>query len=135
MRRDDPHVGDSGRLPIRMYPAVGSRPAEPVPRSRQSTHLACKENTCRVKYFIGVRGDIVTQSDLPSPSTKRWVIRRKAEIVLAVEGGLLSLEDACQRYQLTREEFSSWKNAVEQHGLMGLRSTHLQDFRRPRTWP
>ena len=69
--------------------------------------------TCRVKYFIGVRGDIVTQSDLPSPRTKRWVIRRKAENVLAVEGGLLSLEDACQRYQQTHEEFSSWKNAVE----------------------
>ena len=132
MRRDDAHVGNYRRSPI---PAAGVPPAQPVPGTRQSRYLGCKENTCRVKYFIGVRGDIVTQSDLPSPRTKRWVIRRKAENVLAVEGGLLSLEDACQRYQLTHEEFSSWKNAVEQHGLMGLRSTHLQDYRGTRARP
>jgi ribosomal protein S18 acetylase RimI-like enzyme len=40
------------------------------------------------------------------------VIRRKAEIVLAVHGGLLSLDDACRRYQLTAEEFTAgWERA------------------------
>ena len=34
---------------------------------------------------------------LPPPGTKRWVIRRKAEVVAAVRGGLLSLEEACSR--------------------------------------
>ena len=46
---------------------------------------------------------------LPAPGTKRWVIRRKAEVVAAVRGGLLSLEEACARYTLTVEEFLAWQ--------------------------
>jgi len=49
----------------------------------------------RVKYVIGPDGSPLTIADLPPPSTKRWVIRRKAEVVAAVRGGLLSLEEAC----------------------------------------
>ena len=59
----------------------------------------------------------------------RWVIRRKAEIVLAVHGGLLSLDEACKRYQLTAEEFDGWQTAIEQHGLLGLRATHRQSHK------
>src|SRR5215468_5840731 len=42
------------------------------------------------------------------PTPKRWVIRRKAEVVAAVRDGLLTLEEACSRYMLTVEEFLSW---------------------------
>ena len=45
----------------------------------------------RVKYVIGPDGSPLTIADLPAPGTKRWVIRRKAEVVAAVRGGLLSL--------------------------------------------
>jgi hypothetical protein len=55
----------------------------------------------RVKYVIGPDGSPLTIADLPATSTKRWVIRRKAEVVAAVRGGLLSLEEACERYTLT----------------------------------
>ena len=55
----------------------------------------------RVKYVIGPDGSPLTIADLPAPGTKRWVIRRKAEVVAAVRGGLLSLEEACNRYTLT----------------------------------
>ena len=63
----------------------------------------------RVKYVIGPDGSPLTIADLPAPGTKRWVIRRKAEVVAAVRGGLLSLEEACARYTLTVEEFLSWQ--------------------------
>ena len=33
------------------------------------------------------------------------MIRRKAEVVAAVRGGLLSLEEACSRYALNSDEF------------------------------
>ena len=59
----------------------------------------------RVKYVIGPDGSPLTIADLPAPGTKRWVIRRKAEVVAAVRGGLLSLEEACSRYTLTVDEF------------------------------
>jgi hypothetical protein len=56
---------------------------------------------------IGPDGSPLTIADLPPPNTRRWVIRRKAEVVAAVRGGLLSLEEACNRYTLTVEEFLS----------------------------
>jgi hypothetical protein len=62
-------------------------------------------------------------ADLPPANTRRWVIRRKAEVVTAVLGGLLSLEEALSRYALTEEEFESWRLAFDRHGLPGLRTT------------
>ena len=67
--------------------------------------------------------------DLPPPDTKRWVIRRKAEVVAGVRSGLISLEDACARYKLSVEEFLSWQRLIDRHGLRGLRATRLQDYR------
>ena len=71
----------------------------------------------------------VSLDSLPPPSTRRWVIRRKAEVVAAVRAGVLSLEEACQRYTLSIEEFLSWQRLVDSHGLPGLRVTRLQDYR------
>ena len=42
----------------------------------------------RVRYVIGPDGSPLTVADLPPKDTKRWVIRRKAEVVAAVRGGL-----------------------------------------------
>jgi hypothetical protein len=83
----------------------------------------------RVSYVIGPDGSPLTLADLPPPSTKRWVIRRKAEVVAAVRGGLLSLDDACKRYTLTVEEFLAWQRAIDRHGLAGLRATRVQQYR------
>ncbi len=41
----------------------------------------------RVRYVIGPDGSPLTVADLPPKDTKRWVIRRKAEVVAAVRGG------------------------------------------------
>ncbi len=76
------------------------------------------------------RGRIASAFDaLPPPNTKRWVIRRKAEVVAAVRSGAISLEDACSRYKLSMEEFLSWQRLIDSHGLAGLRVTRLQDYR------
>jgi Protein of unknown function (DUF1153) len=83
----------------------------------------------RSKYVLGPDGSPLTMADLPAPGTKRWVIRRKAEVVAAVRGGLLSLEEACSRYMLTVDEFLSWQSSIDQHGLAGLRSTRVQQYR------
>lgn len=68
-------------------------------------------------------------ADLPPVDTERWVIRRKAEVVAAVRGGLLSLEEACKRYRLSLEEFMSWQRAIDRNGLPGLRTTRVQHYR------
>ncbi len=83
----------------------------------------------RVRYVIGPDGSPLTIADLPPSDTKRWVIRRKAEVVAAVRGGLLSIEEACERYKLTVDEFMSWQRSIDKHGLPGLRATRIQKYR------
>ena len=80
-------------------------------------------------YVIGPTGAPLTLADLPPPDTGRWVIRRKAEVVAAVRGGLLTLEEALTRYRLTSEEFLAWQASIEKHGMAGLRTTRLQQYR------
>ncbi len=80
-------------------------------------------------YVIGPDGLPLTLADLPPTTTKRWVIRRKAEVVAAVRGGLLTLEEACERYHLTVEEFLGWQKAIDQFGMPGLRATRVQQYR------
>jgi hypothetical protein len=81
------------------------------------------------KYVIGPTGEALTLSDLPPSNTRRWVIRRKAEVVAAVRGGLMTFDEACDRYQLTNEEFTGWQHSIESHGLAGLRTTRIQQYR------
>src|SRR5918993_179660 len=73
----------------------------------------------RVRYVIAPDGSPLTINDLPPPDTKRWVIRRKAEVVAAVRGGLLSLDEACARYGLSVEEFLSWQMSIDRGGRLG----------------
>ena len=78
---------------------------------------------------IGPLGEPLTLENLPAPGTKRWVVRRKAEVVAAVNGGLLTIDEVCERYDLTLEEFASWQRAVDRSGMQGLRVTRIQHYR------
>lgn len=91
-------------------------------------HLAGR-NFHRPKKVIGPLGEHLTLEKLPTTSTLRWTALRKAEVVAAVAGGLLSLDEACRRYSICAEEFSSWQRAIERRGMRGLRVTRIQDHR------
>jgi hypothetical protein len=87
----------------------------------------------------GMRGDSAVKpkgrrkpiriEDLPPPGITRWVIRRKAQVVSAVQSGSITLEEVCQRYSVSVEEFQSWQRLLERHGIYGLRSTRSQIYR------
>ena len=77
----------------------------------------------------GYERRLLTEQDLPPPDTKRWVMRRKADVVAGVRCGLISLDEACRRYTLSVEEFLSWQRLIDSHGVRGLRATRLQDYR------
>ena len=84
----------------------------------------------RQKSVIGPTGEPLTVENLPPPNPKRWVIRRKAEVVIAVNHGLICREEACDRYQISVEEFHNWEQQLAAHGFSGLRVTRRRDDRR-----
>jgi hypothetical protein len=92
----------------------------------QHSQPSLRENGTDWIHEVGTAASL---EGLPPTDTKRWVIRRKAEVVAAVRCGLITLEEACRRYTLSVEEFVSWQRLVESHGLPGLRVTRLQDYR------
>ncbi len=76
-------------------------------------------------------GTTMTQADLPPENTVRWVASRKLAVVRGVLYGLLTQADACERYQLSEEEFSEWVRAVSLHGEEALKATALKIYRQP----
>lgn len=83
----------------------------------------------RPAQVIGPLGEPLTLETLPPASTKRWVVRRKAEVVAAVKGGLLTVDEVCGRYGLTQEEFAGWQHAIDRSGMPGLRVTRIQHYK------
>ena len=83
----------------------------------------------RPAKVIGPLGEPLTLDSLPPADTTRWVVRRKAEVVAAVSGGLLTVDEACQRYSLTLEEFAGWQRAIDRAGMPGLRVTRIRQYR------
>jgi hypothetical protein len=74
-------------------------------------------------------GSVLTQADLPPKNTRRWVVSRKVAVVRGVLYGLISQQEALDRYALSEEEFSSWVKAVADHGEEALKATALQRYR------
>lgn len=74
-------------------------------------------------------GQPISLADLPPTDSTRWVWRRKAMLVAVVDGGLLSLEEACERYRLTVEEFMAWKLDYADRGHEALKIRRLQQQR------
>ena len=87
------------------------------------------ERPGRSNSVIGPAGQPLNVDNLPPRDTVRWVIRRKAEVVTAVRNGLIGLDEACERYRLSVEEFLNWEQLVNAHGLRGLRTTRTQRYR------
>lgn len=88
-----------------------------------------------LKKVEGVRqvtladGTVMTRGDLPPADTRRWVASRKAIVVRAVDHGLITREEALERYALSEEEFELWSQAVHAHGEGALKVTALQRYR------
>lgn len=74
-------------------------------------------------------GTILSQADLPSADTRRWVASRKAIVVRAVAAGLITREEALERYALSEEEFTLWEQAITTHGEAALKVTAIRKFR------
>ena len=65
---------------------------------------------------------------MPKPGA-RWTPRRKAEVVAAVNGGIVTLAEVSLRYGISMEEYAHWARGVDRSGLNGLRVTMTQHYR------
>ena len=74
-------------------------------------------------------GSQMTRADLPDQMTRRWVASRKAAVVRAVDGGLITADEACDMYKLSPDELIEWQSAVESYGEAALKATRLQRYR------
>jgi hypothetical protein len=90
-----------------------------------ATEVNCK----RPEWVVGPLGQRLTLALLPPANLRHWLPMRKAEVVAAVKGGLLSIDEVLQRYRMTIEEFAMWERAVERFGLNGLRTTRTAHYR------
>jgi len=45
---------------------------------------------------------------------------------------MITIEEACRRYQMTEQEFFTWQRAFENYGIVGLRVDHVQQYRSAR---
>jgi hypothetical protein len=82
-----------------------------------------KKTKSRLKAVMGPVGDSISMATLPASDTARWTVRRKAEVLMAIAGGLLTINQAKKRYNLSNDELAAWRDAVERSGVMGLRAT------------
>lgn len=76
-------------------------------------------------------GTIISRADLPAKGTRRWVASRKAAVVRGIEAGLISREEAMERWTLSSEELAEWEAAIVAFGEEALKATRLQEYRQP----
>jgi hypothetical protein len=75
--------------------------------------------------------DAITTAEieLPPTDTKRWVARRKAAVLAAINAGVLTRAQACARYHISETELRLWERAVHFAGVPGLRVTRVQIYK------
>ncbi len=85
------------------------------------------------RTVIDPYGEPLTIDTLPPADTVRWVPRRKARVVCAIREGLISRQEACDRYGISEAELFSWEKLLDDHGLRALRVTSTQRYRQATT--
>jgi len=59
----------------------------------------------------------------------RWTPADKELVVIAVRRGQMTVADACERFDLSADEFAAWDRRFRRHGRRGLAVRMLQEAR------
>ncbi|MEL7013300.1 MAG: DUF1153 domain-containing protein [Pseudomonadota bacterium] len=68
-------------------------------------------------------GTVMSRADLPPMETSRWVASRKLAVVRGVMHGLITQDEALERYGLSDAEFQEWLTSLSARGADGLKAT------------
>ena len=85
-------------------------------------------NVGRPARVIGADGRPLALADLPARDV-RWNKQRKAQVVAAVRGNLISFDEAVRRYGLSPGEFIAWESEVLVFLAERRRATERREFR------
>jgi hypothetical protein len=66
-------------------------------------------------FFIGADGKQIRLAQLPPHGLKRLRRRHKAMVVAAVRHGLITIDEACRRYDLSTEGYLCWYRCYAPH--------------------
>ncbi len=86
-------------------------------------HMMCTNCSGRTERYDPVSDQL--DRDLPSGKPKRWTAQRKAAIMLAIHKKIISVWDACERYDLSAAELTEWERDLNRFGVPGLRATKI----------
>ncbi len=109
--------------------SAGEQAAEKAARAAFGDSSGARADSVRPLEVPGPLGTPITLETLPPPDTRRWVVRRKAEVIAAIRGGLLTAAEACARYRLSPEELELWQESIDRAGVPGLRVTRIQLYK------
>ena len=66
--------------------------------------------------------------ELPRPR-QRWTVGRKAKVIRTVRDGWVPIEEVCEIYNISVDEFVAWERDLDRYGIHGLRTTRFQIYR------
>jgi hypothetical protein len=66
------------------------------------------------REYFGAGAEHLSPAQLPHPGRKPSTTKDKLLVVVAVQHGLLTLAEACERYSLNLEEFLSWQRSIDE---------------------
>jgi len=97
-------------------------------KGRAIAHKPRNVSLSNLEFFIeksGSRRGTVPEDILSLPvGAIRWTPRLKLIVAFAIRAGILSGENARERFMLSAEELALWDQALDQTGTEMLRVTH-----------
>lgn len=78
----------------------------------------------RVRVHYDFKGEPMTAGeDYGPPPGKRWSAYRKTRLLNAIDAGVVRIEDACARYDLSFDEVNEWRDRFYQAGTDGMKAS------------
>src|SRR5215210_8249980 len=65
-------------------------------------------------------GQRLDSLDLPVAGVRYWTVHRKTAVILAIRHKVISIWDACERYDLSAEELAEWERHLAPDTQPGL---------------
>lgn len=79
-----------------------------------------------VSYYVNKADKIIQQA--PGGGI-RWTAKLKEEVLTLIATGQLTEQEAHMIYDLSDEELEQWRRLYNRHGVRGMRTTRLHEYR------